>query len=79
MSETSGVGVFDWVIAEQVLARWWHLVALMKAPNLLHWVMCVLLYRCIVMAIKTTSKVGTCCIIVVLVVALAASGVIRSE
>jgi len=31
------------------------------------------------MAIKTASKVGTCCIIIVLIVALAASGTIRSE
>jgi hypothetical protein len=30
-------------------------------------------------AIKTASKVGTSCIIVVLIVALAAAGAIRSE
>jgi hypothetical protein len=36
MSETTGVGVPDWVISEQVLARWWRLVAFMKATNLPH-------------------------------------------
>ncbi len=36
-----------------------------------------LVHRCI--AIKMASKVGTCCIIVVLIVALAADGAIRSE
>jgi len=29
MSETTGVGVSDWVILERVLARWWRLVAFM--------------------------------------------------
>jgi len=31
------------------------------------------------MAIETASKVGTCCIIIVLIVSLAAAGAIRSE
>ena len=36
MSETTGVGMSYWVISEQVLARWQHLVAYLKAMNLLH-------------------------------------------
>ena len=47
--------------------------------NLNHQAMCAMYYRHITMDIKTTSKVGTCCIIVVLIVALAAVGAIRSE
>ena len=38
-----------------------------------------IVHRCITMASKMASKVGTCCIIVVLIVALAADGAIRSE
>ena len=52
----------------------------MKAANLLHRVMHAVLYRCIAMAIEMASKVGSLCIIVLfLIVALAAAGVIRSE
>ena len=40
MSETTGVGVSNWVILERVLTRWWRLVAFVKAANLLHWAMC---------------------------------------
>ena len=69
----------DWVISERVLARWWRLVAFMNATNLLHWAMHAVLYRRIAMAIKMASKVGTCCIIVVLIIAMAASGAIRSK
>ncbi len=47
------------IISEQVLIRWWCLVALMKATNLLHW------------EIARYSKVSTCLIIVELIVALA--------
>jgi len=36
-------------------------------------------YHCIAIANKTTSKVGTFCIVVLLIVALAAAGVIRRE
>jgi hypothetical protein len=36
MSETTSVGMSGWVISERVLARWWHLVAFMKATYLLH-------------------------------------------
>jgi hypothetical protein len=51
----------------------------MKATNLLHWVMRAVLYRRIAMALKTANKVGTCCIIIELSVALAAAWAIRSK
>jgi hypothetical protein len=38
-----------------------------------------IVHRCIAMAITMASKVGTCCIIVVLIVALEADRAIRSE
>ena len=79
MSETTGVGVSDWVILERVLNQWWHLVAFMKAMNLLHQAMDAVSYRRIAMTIKTTSKVGTFCIVVLLIVALAAAGATRSK
>ena len=44
-----------------------------------HQAMHTVLYRRIAMAIQTASKVGTCSIIFVLIVALAAAGEIRSE
>ncbi len=62
-----------------MLARWQHLVAFMKALDLLHQAMCLVLYRRIAMAIETASKLGTFCIVVLLIVALAAAGAIRSE
>ena len=61
------------MLLDQVLARWWHLVTFMKAMNLLHRGMHTVSYRHIVMAIETASKVGTCCIIVLLIVALSGS------
>ena len=67
------------MLSEQVLARWWCLVAFMKATSLLYQAMHVAQYRCITVAIKTTSKVDTSCIIVALIDALAATGAIRSE
>jgi hypothetical protein len=68
------------MLSEQVLARWRRLGAFMKAMNLLHWAMrLVLWYRRIAMAIETASKVGTFCIVVLLIVALAAAGAIRSK
>ena len=62
-----------------MLTQWWHLVAFMKAAQLLHRAMRTVKYRRIAMAIKMASKVGTCCIIVVLIIALVAARVIRSE
>ena len=40
-----------------MLARWWRLVAFMKATNLIHWAMRTVLYRHIAMTIETASKV----------------------
>ncbi len=79
MKESTGIGMSNWMLSEQVLARWQRLVAFVKATNLLHQVMRAVWYSRIVMAFKTASKVGTCCIIIVLIVALAASGAIWSE
>jgi len=59
--------------------RWRRLVAFMKATNLLQQAMRVIYYRRIAMAIKTASKEGTFCIVVLLIVAMAAAGVIRSN
>ena len=67
------------VISEQVLTRWWRLVALMKAMNLLHQAMRAVLYRRIATAIEMASKVGTCCIDVSFAVALAAARAIWIE
>jgi hypothetical protein len=70
----------DLVILERVLVQWWRLVAFMKAKNIINQAMCPVLYRRIVMAIKMASKkVGTFCIVVLLIVPLAADGTIRSE
>jgi hypothetical protein len=67
------------MLSERVLARWRRLVAFMKATNLLYQVMCGVYYRRIALTIKMVSKVGTFCIIVMLIVALAAARAIRSE
>jgi hypothetical protein len=37
---------------ERVVTRWWHLVACMKALNILHWVMLALLHHRTAIAIK---------------------------
>ena len=46
------------MLSERVLARWWCLVAFMKATNLLHQAMRAVLYRRIATAIEMTSKGG---------------------
>jgi hypothetical protein len=54
------------MLLEQVLAQWWHPVASSEALDLLHWAMHAVLYRRIVMAIKTACKVGVlldCCFV----------------
>ena len=56
MSETTGVGVSDWVILERVLARWWHLVAFVKALDLLHRAMRSVSYRRIAMVIEWPAR-----------------------
>ena len=59
--------------------QWRHLVAFLKALDLLHWAMCSVLYCRIAMANKTASKVGTFCIVVSLIVALAVPMMIQSK
>ena len=54
-------------------------MAFMKAMSLLHQVMRALEYRHIVMAIEMASKEGIFCIVFLLIVAMAAAGVIPSE
>ena len=46
------------MLSERVLARWWRLVAFVKATNLLHRSMCAVLYRRIATAIEMASKGG---------------------
>ena len=55
----------DWVILEQVLARWRRLVASLKAMDLLHRGILAVSYRRIAMAIEAASKVSVFCIVVV--------------
>ena len=62
-----------------MLTRWQCLVASMNAMNLLHWVMCTVMNQRITTAIKMASKVGVFFIVVLLIVALAAAGAMRSE
>ncbi len=53
------------MLSERVLARWLHPGASSEALVLLHWAMCVVLYRHIAMAIETASFVGVfvdCCL-----------------
>ncbi len=53
------------MLSDIILAQWWCPVASSKALDLLHWVMRVVMYRCIAMAIKTASFVGVfvdCCL-----------------
>ncbi len=55
----------DWMLLEQVLARWLHPVASSEALVLLHRAMRAVSYRRIAMAIKTASFVGVfvdCCL-----------------
>jgi hypothetical protein len=46
------------MLSERVLARWWRLVAFMKAMNLPHQAMRAVLYCCITTAIEMASKGG---------------------
>ena len=46
IEETTGAGVSDWVLSEQVLARWWCVAAFMKALDLLHQGMRVVMPHC---------------------------------
>ena len=62
-----------------MLTRWWHLVAFMKATNLLHQAMRAVSYCRIATAIEVASKGGGMLHIVVLIVFLVAAGAIWSE
>jgi hypothetical protein len=66
------------MLSERALARWWCLVAFMKATNHLHRAM-----RAIVPqhrnGHRNGQQSGYMCIIVVLIDALAAAGAIRSD
>jgi hypothetical protein len=48
---------------ERIVARWWRLVAFMKALDLFHWTMCMVLHHRTAMAIEMASNGGTfvCC------------------
>jgi len=67
------------VVSEQQLAQWQRPVASSKVMDLLHWVMRSVSYRRIAMVIEMASKEGIFCMVVLLIVALAAAGVIQSE
>jgi len=67
------------MILKRVLARWRHLVASLKATSLLHRAILAISNQRIAMTIKTASKAGVFCIIVLLIVALAAAEAIHSE
>ena len=54
-------------------------MASLKAINLLNWVILAVSYRRIAIAIETASKVGVFCIVILLIVALAAAWAICSE
>jgi hypothetical protein len=51
----------------------------LEATNLHHWAILVVSYWRIAMTIETARKVGVFCIIVLLIVTLAAARAIRSE
>jgi hypothetical protein len=65
------------MLLEKVLAQWWHPVASSEALDLLQWAMRTVLYRRIVMAIETASKVGVlfdCCLFAVALADAGANG-----
>ncbi len=59
-------GRHDWLqLLAAILPQWRRLVVSDKALNLLHWAMCVVMYRRIAMAIETASCLGVfvdCCL-----------------
>ena len=75
IAETTGVGMSILMLSERLLARWWRLVAFMKATNFLHRAMRVVYYCRIAMAIKMASKR----VHFAFIVAMAAAGAIRSK
>jgi hypothetical protein len=48
------------MLLDIILKQWQRAVASSEALALLHWVMHMVTYRCIAMAIETASKVGVC-------------------
>jgi hypothetical protein len=62
-----------------IITQWQHPVASTKALDLLHWAMRAVSYRRTAMAIKMAIKVGQFFVLVLVVVALAAAGVIWSK
>jgi hypothetical protein len=69
----------DWMLPEQVLARWWHTVASSEALVLLHQAMCTVSYRRIGMAIEPPALLVYLLIVVHLPVALVDAGAIWSK
>ncbi len=67
------------MLLDLILTQWQHPVASSKALDLLHWGMHAVTYQCIAMAIETASFLVYLLIVVCSPVALAATGVIRSE
>ncbi len=47
----------SFMLLEQIFAQWWHPVASSEALDLLHWEICVVLYRRTATAIKMASMV----------------------
>jgi hypothetical protein len=65
-------------LSAEILAQWWRLVAFLKALNLLHWAMCMVMYQRIAMAINSATFLESfvdCCFFFF---ALVAVGAIRS-
>ncbi len=62
-----------------MLTQWQRLVAIKKDLDLIHQAMLPLSYRRITTAIEMISKLGVDFIVVLLIVALAAAGAVRSE
>jgi hypothetical protein len=67
------------MLLDIILTKWRHPVASSEALDLLHRAMCAVMHRHIAIAIKTASKVGVFFIVICLLVAQAAAGVIRSK
>ena len=62
----AGVFLSPLLLSAAILARWRQPVASVVALNHLYRAMCAVLYHCIAIAIKTTSKVGVlfdCCFV----------------
>jgi hypothetical protein len=67
------------MLLEQVLAQWWHPVASSEALNHLYWAMRAVSSAALQLPSKRPAKWVYCLIVVLLIVALADAGAIRSE